>query len=363
MIDTDVLSERFTPWLAARLGSSFSGISDIRSASNGFSAETMFASVDGPGGTARDIVLRLEQPGEEIFLNTQISRQAAVMEALVAAGIPAPRVIGLEADGDILGHPFIAMERSPGRTFPQTPNYMVAGWVKDLSSHRRQELWDNALTMLGRVNSLGPEDGLAFLNSPQYGSSGLQQYLGWVEAWRESSRSGREHPLIDVASHFLWQHQPSALPVNFIWGDANPCNMLFNSDLSVSAILDFEAASLGPAEVDLGWWLFLDRTRVGNQPLLEGVPDRNQCIAIYEKALGRETQAVDYFEIMGGLRMVLVIVRTVNRLVAMGELPPDTDAAEANPISGALAELLGLPSPPPGEGFQEFIGAVTRSKA
>jgi aminoglycoside phosphotransferase (APT) family kinase protein len=158
---------------------------------------------------------------------------------------------------------------------------------------------------------------------------------------------------------YLAANLPQDLPVGFVWGDSNPCNMLFDPDLSVSALLDFEAAALGPGELDLGWWFFLDRTRVGDRPPLTGVPDRNACIAIYESALGRRARELEYFEILAGARMALVIVRSVERLIEAGRLPCHTDAALNNPMTGALAGLLGMRSSPVAEGFMDFVAAVT----
>jgi aminoglycoside phosphotransferase (APT) family kinase protein len=136
--------------------------------------------------------------------------------------------------------------------------------------------------------------------------------------------------------------------------------MLFGDDLSVSAVLDFEAAALGPGEVDLGWWLFMDRRRSRGLEPLAGKPDRQECIAIYEQALCRRVVAIDYFEVMAGVRMALVIAQTVQRLCEAALLDKGNDAATHNPIAAMLAELLGIEAPAPGQGFQEFVAAVSR---
>src|SRR5690606_23651422 len=143
-----------------------------------------------------------------------------------------------------------------------------------------------ALTLLGSINRLTPSDGFAFLDRPQYGKSGLEQYLGWLSAWRDDAVAGQSSKIIDRAMDWLEKHRPDDLPVQVIWGDSNPCNILFNEDLSVSAALDFEAAALGPAEVDLGWWFFMERRRSHGREQLSGVPDRAQSTVMYESALG-----------------------------------------------------------------------------
>src|SRR3546814_21009568 len=93
---------------------------------------------------------------------------------------------------------------------------------------------------------------------PAYGATGMDQYLGWLCAWRNDVLGEVIHPIIDAGMDYLSRERPQDLPISVVWGDSNPGNMLFKDDLTVSAVLDFEAAALGPAELDLGWWLFLE---------------------------------------------------------------------------------------------------------
>jgi aminoglycoside phosphotransferase (APT) family kinase protein len=356
--DTD--GYRLERWLERTQAAAGTKLGEFRRASNGFSAETLLASwsrpdFDRPVG----IVIRFEQPGGEIFLDTDIVSQAETLRALFDKGIPVPELLGVEPDAAVLGRRFLVMKYSAGRTFPQNPNYHRAGWVRELSPQQRTVLWSNALGALGRINQLTAADGFGFLDRSHYGSSGLDQYLGWLRAWRNAALREQTHEVIDAAMRYLEANRPDSLPAAFVWGDSNPCNILFNPDLSVSALLDFEAAALGPAEIDLGWWFFLDRTRLGANVPLSGVPDRDVCIAIYEAALGRRVHDMEYFEILGGVRMALVIVRTVTRLIEAGRLPPQTDAAIDNPMVAALARLLGMNGGGMGDGFLEFVSAVT----
>lgn len=344
-------------WLARQVGTDVARV-DFGRASNGFSAETLFAAVTPVSGGTRELVLRMEQPGGEIFLDTDIATQARVLAALNDNGIPCPRLLALEEDRSVAGRRFLAMERVAGRNFPQAPSYFVNGWVKDLDADGRALLWHNALSLIGSINRLGEDDGFAFLDRPRYGAKGIDQYLGWLRAWRDEATMGRPNPVIDSALDWLETNKPQGLPVSLIWGDSNPCNILFADDLSVAAALDFEAAALGPAEVDMGWWLFLDGVRGKGKDKLSGVPSRADCVAIYEAALGRKAVGIDYFEILGGVRMALVIARTTRRLVETGLLPPDTPVALENPMAAALASMTDQPVPVVGEEFRAFVKAV-----
>jgi aminoglycoside phosphotransferase (APT) family kinase protein len=351
-------SHRLRDWLKASLDRDFV---DVRfaPASNGFSAETLFATlVPADGQPTQEVVLRIEQPGGHIFLDTDIEVQASTIRALAKRGVPVPRLLALEADTSVIGRRFMVMSHVRGRGFPQAPNYYANGWVLELDPARRARLWHNALSLLGRINRLRPTDGFEFLDRPHYGAAGIDQYLGWLRAWRDEALGGAPNPVIDTALAYLEANRPRATATSLIWGDSNPCNILFRDDLTVAAALDFEAAALGPGEVDLGWWFFLDRTRRAGRAPLEGVPDRQHCIAIYEQAVGRPAVAVDYFEILGGVRMALVIASTASRLVAAGQLPAKTAVAIDNPMTATVAKLIHIEPPTPGEDFRDFVRAV-----
>jgi aminoglycoside phosphotransferase (APT) family kinase protein len=353
-------TETLTPWLRERLGKAALSVRATSPAANGFSAQTIFVTIEPePAAAAYDIVLRLEHPGREIFLDTDLGRQAQLMQALAQRRIPAPALIGVELDPAHIGRRFIAMHRSSGRNFPQSSSYLVAGWVKELSVAGRATLWRNALQVLAAINRLDWRDSFQFLNRPQYGAPGLDQYLGWLRAWHAEVLDQRPHAIIDAGFDRLESQRPDDLPCGVVWGDSNPNNMLFDADLSVSAVLDFEAAALGPGEVDLGWWLFMDRRRSRGLAPLPGKPDRQGCISLYGQALRRPVVAIDYFEIMAGVRMALVIAQTARRLREAGLLDKDSDAATHNPIVAVLAELLGIEAPQAGQGFRDFVAAVS----
>lgn len=318
----------------------------------------MFVKLEGGRDDGLRLVVRLEQPDGEIFRDTDIAIQARVIAGLVACDIPVPRLIGMEQDTAFAGARFLVMDHREGRGFPQAPSYLANGWVKDAAPAERAMLWRNALGTIARINRLGAADGFSFLDRPQYGDGPLPQYLGWLRAWRDDAIGERDSRVIDAALRVLESDRPTGLGASVVWGDANPSNLLFAPDHSVSAVLDFEAAALAPAEVDLGWWLYIDRRRTQGLAPLEGVPDRDGVIAIYEAALGRSVVAIDYFEILGGIRMALVIASTVTRLVDRGLLPAGTTIADNNPMTATLAGLIDIEPPPVGDEFGRFVQAV-----
>jgi aminoglycoside phosphotransferase (APT) family kinase protein len=123
--------------------------------------------------------------------------------------------------------------------------------------------------------------------------------------------------------------------------------MLFGDDLRPVAVLDWEMASLNDPEMDLGWWLFLDRHfTVGmdvGQPA--GFLSRDETIAYWEHAVGRSADNVDFWEMYAGLRFAVVMMSLTRLFIADGLMPPDTDFDRNNTVTQCLAPMLGLPHP------------------
>jgi aminoglycoside phosphotransferase (APT) family kinase protein len=252
------------------------------------------------------------------------------------------------------------MERIFAHSLPQHPSYQVAGLLHDLPPERRKATWHEAITVIGRINRLDWRDGFAFLNKPKYGEPGLSQYLGWIEAWRSEVTGGAPNPVIDAAMAFLAEHRLATPHVDVLWGDSNPGNMLFHNDGSVAAVLDFEAAALGPGEIDLGWWFFIDELLSFGVPRLAGLPDRAAQIDAYAQAVGRPVADLHYFEVLAGVRIALVVVRSASLLVSSGQLPAATRAGLENPIISLLAGKLGIDCGKGMDDYMELVGVMNR---
>ncbi len=306
----------------------------------GFSADTLILSVESDRGPA-EIVVRIEHPGRSIFLDTSIKRQADMMGALAVHQVPVPHVLGWDDDEAVVGAPFLVMLKRKGVALPQHPSYHVAGLLVDLDPASRARAWREALEVIAQINRIDWRGDFDFLLSPPRGSPGLDHYLGWIEAWRAQCCAA-EHPVIDAAMTYLRENRPATRSADLLWGDSNPGNFLFDENGSVVAALDFEAASIGPAEIDLGWWFVLDRMLSAGNPLPPGMPDRAGQIALYEHALGRPVADLFYYEVLAALRMSLVIARTAGLLIAAGTLPADNKVALFNPAATMLAAMIGI---------------------
>jgi aminoglycoside phosphotransferase (APT) family kinase protein len=243
----------------------------------------------------------------------------------------------------------------------QSPNYNREGWVKELPVEQRGQVWRNSLDIMARVHRLDWRDGFTFLRDPRGGEPGLDSYLQWVKNWYQWMRGqGAVIPLMDMAMKYLLDNPPEASAVSVLWGDPNSSNILYNDDGSVGTVLDWEMATLGPAEVDLAWWLYFDHLFSAGfgVPRLEGLPDRDETIRYYEGQLGRKVVAMDYFDLLAAFRMAIVGVRAVDRQILLGRVPATTTARSNQPTMCLLAQRLGQPEPEIGKDFAEFSAVI-----
>jgi aminoglycoside phosphotransferase (APT) family kinase protein len=356
-----------TPWLAARLKSSDLEIAAWRSAGAGNSADTFFATVTGHlDGAAREmrLVIRRQNLGSDIFLESDLRLPTRVMAAVAAhpagAGIPVPRVIGLEPNESLIGAPFMVMEQLPGRILPQSPNYNKEGWLADMSAQTQARVWRDCVEMLARIHRLPVAGHFGFLEQPHRGRASFDQYLNWIEEWYQWARAGRPHRVTDVAIEYLKANQPRDSRVSLLWGDPQPTNLLFLADGTISGVIDWEMAVLGPPEADLAWWLFFDDlfSKGMGVPRLAGLPERAVCIKWYEAALGRTVENLAYFDILAAFRMAIVGMRSADRQIQRGRIPATTTARENAPIVRLLAGLLGEPLPEVGADFAQLMAAL-----
>lgn len=311
-----------------------------RQPKTGFSADTLLLDVATDEGPAA-IVVRIERIGRHMFQDSSMERQARMMDLLRQSGIPVPTVLGWSTNLEILGAPFLVMRACAGVSLPQHPSYHVAGLLTALAPDQRAHAWFDALGVMARINRIDWQAGGGFLLNPAYGTPGLDHYLGWVRAWRDMVCPAG-HPVIDAAIAYLHANQPCDAPAELLWGDSNAGNFLFGPDGSVTAALDFEAAAIGPAEVDLGWWFVVDRMLAAGHPLPQGMPDREAQIAHFEHALGRPVGDLHYYEILASLRMALVMARTGGLLIQSGALAPDNAVGLYNPAATMLAGMLDM---------------------
>ena len=67
---------------------------------------------------------------------------------------------------------------------------------------------------------------------------------------------------------------------------------------------------------------------------------RDEQIAMYEAASGRNADGIGFHEVFAGARYTAIVVRVMNRLVDRGDLDPNHQIWLENPATVALAEIM-----------------------
>jgi aminoglycoside phosphotransferase (APT) family kinase protein len=368
-LDPEFIRQEIGPWLEARIpGARRLEVAPVEfPTAGGRSAESSFIDVSYDRGGQRmteRLVMRREF-GNSIFLGSGIQLPWNMMRAMrQQATVPVPECVAIEPTGSLLSTPFLLMRRCPGQIAPQAPNYNLAGWVADLAPEQRATLWRNGIEMIARVHDVDWREGFEFLDDPAGGERGLREYLRWLRSWYNWAIAGRSLPLADAALAYLEDKRPERPRVDVLWGDAAPHNLLFNADLSVSAVLDWETARLGPGETDLAWWLFFDELMSDAIEIdrLPGLPDSAETIAIYEAASGRQVEDMDYYAVLSEFRMMVVSIRASDRRAGtQGSVP--CDQIVQTPAARMLARRLGLPIADKGPAYETARSLLGRATA
>jgi aminoglycoside phosphotransferase (APT) family kinase protein len=295
----------------------------------------------------RELVLRRQPTDRQLFLDADVIREAAVIAALDASIVPVPRVYFTESDPAVLGAPFFVMAKVAGTVPLARPSIHAAGWLLTLSAAQRRTVWESAMDALVAIHATDWRASHEFLA----GASGspLDDRLDNLERWYRWATAGRRFAVTDAALQHLLAARPVAGDTDpvLVWGDARVGNMIFGSDLQVAAVIDWELATIGPAEIDIGHWLFFDEfmTTAAGVPRLDGFPDPAATIARYQELSGRRLDHLDYFQLMQTFVVATTLIRQADLRVAAGELPADTRMGHDNAVTQMLARRLGLPVP------------------
>lgn len=343
-----------TRWLNERL----SDAEDVRVFNltlpdNGLSSETILfdATWLERGHQRRQrLAARIQPSGEAVLYSYNLANEARAMTALADhTKVPTPKIVGVETNPDVLGTPFLVMQCVEGRTPSDTPPFPVTGWVLDLPPAQQTLMHENALAALAELHGADWRRlGLDVLARPELGSDPLEQVLTYWQRAFEWGTEGQTNPVIEGAFDWVNTNRPNDIePVVLSWGDSRIGNMIFAPDLSVAAVLDFDLATLASPELDLGWWLFVNRhhSEGFGVPLPPGIHDRAATIARYEELSGHSVRYDHFYEVLGALRFATLMVRAGHLMIKLGTLPSNHPMALNNPATQWLAATLDLPAP------------------
>lgn len=324
-------------------------VAEVASPGNGLSSETVLFAVEHRGQVERFAARLAPLPDVyPVFPEYDLRKQQRCMELVREhTTVPAPVVTACELDPQWLGTPFLVMRRIDGEAPPDLPPYVFGGWVIDATPEQRARMERGAVDVLAGLHELTADRvDLSFLARPELGDTPLRRALGHERAYYEWARDGVHYPLIEATFAWLEDRFPAEGPAVLNWGDARIGNMLF-ADFTPVAVLDWEMAGVGPAEVDLAWMIFLHRffADLAERFELPGIPgfmERDDMVAAYERATGTTVRDLDWYEVFAALRFAIVSVRTSTRGIAYGQMDPPDDPDDLVMFRALLERMLGI---------------------
>jgi len=339
--DLAATREALAVWLRRKLpGATHIAVTRLTAAEGGSSSETLFleAEISEDGAMRRERwVLRIQASGYQVYQDPSVERQYRVMEMVGHAGsVPVPRMLWYEGDATVLGMPFFVMDRVDGDVPHE--RYHSQGVLFDASPADRQRMWLSGIDAMAAVHRIDAERA-SFLARPQLGPTGLDQEIAAWDAYLLWAKIP-SHPVLERARRWLDVNVPAHRPTSLAWGDARLGNMVFAGG-ACQAVLDWETASLGGAETDLGWWIYYDWwiTDGTGVPRLEGIGGREDTIRAWEEASGRKAEAMEWHEIFATYRFAIISERAIALMAAAGGSIA-VSGGDANPAIARLRDLL-----------------------
>ncbi|MDB5686269.1 MAG: hypothetical protein JWR77_858 [Rhizorhabdus sp.] len=305
------LMQRLSAWLSARLpGAPEVAIRDVVEPAQGFSSRTILFTAAW-GDTERPLVARLQRDVAVPML-ADVFHQYRVMRAVAGASdVRVPQIDFAEEDPAVLGTPFFLMDRINGRVPSDFPSYHAEGWFADLTAAEREQSWWNGITEMERLHRIDWRQ-FPFLNDAAGEAPTAGFYLEhFVARWFDWAAQGQSFPIVEDTLRFLLANQPPIHRSGLVWNDARLGNTMFRPDLGIASLLDFEVASLGPPEIDLAHWMYLDDIFSLNFGIsrIAGIPDEAAAIAGFERIYGWKMPWFSFYQAIAALKILVLSIR------------------------------------------------------
>ena len=233
MIDEAALGQ----WLEANV-EGFSGPFEMKKFAFGQSNPTY--RVTAPSG---EYVLRRKPFGPLLPSAHAVDREFRLISALYPLDFPVPEPLALCADESVIGAIFYVMELAKGRSYAD-------GALPDFDPETRRRIYGQLVDTLADLHTIDPErSGLGDFGKP--GNYFERQVMRWTRQYRDSETDFV--PEMERLVAFLPETIPQQSRSAIVHGDYRIDNVLFDGDGTLTAVLDWELATLGDPLADFSY--------------------------------------------------------------------------------------------------------------
>jgi len=272
-LDEDALGR----WLAANVVG-FIGPFELTKFSSGQSNPTYRVAA-----ASGDYVLRRKPFGELLPSAHAVDREFRLLAALHPLDFPVPRPLALCDDPGVIGSIFYIMDLARGRPYAN-------GALPEFDPPTRRHIYEQLVDTLADLHSIDP-DGAELGDFGKPGNYFERQVARWTRQYRDSQTDY----IIEVERliSFLPETIPEQARTSIVHGDYRIDNVVFDGDGTLTAVLDWELATLGDPLADFSYlamqWMMPADGGAGLGGLdLEalGIPTLKEIIARYSERSG-----------------------------------------------------------------------------
>lgn len=302
-------------WLATRMPEARNlQLVDAFEPAQGYSSRTILFNAnweENGESRQRGLVARIQRDVSCPLLADIFHQYHVMMVASQAQDGLVPAPLFAQRDPATLGAPFYIMDRVHGRVPSDFPSYHAEGWVADLPLEDRARVWWNGVAAMERLHRI---DWSAFtslnggLSSPPDARFYIQSF---IIPWYEWAADGRTFSTIEAGIEELMRLAPPVTRSGLVWNDARMGNTMFSENGEVSALFDFEVATLGPAQVDVAGWLYIDEvfSEGFGVPHLPGIPQGEDARRGFERIYGYAMPDFSYYMALAALKHAVISIR------------------------------------------------------
>ncbi|KJK40709.1 aminoglycoside phosphotransferase [Streptomyces variegatus] len=279
-------------------------------------------------------VLRRPPLGHLLASAHDVAREARILTGLESTAVPTPRALGLTDDPAVTDVPLLLMEFVDGEV---VDSMSIA---RSLTPERRRAIGMSLPRTLAQIHAVDLEaTGLTGLASHK--PYAQRQLKRWSAQWKRSRT--RELPALEDLTRRLVAAVPEQRELALVHGDFHLRNVITSHDSGeVTAVLDWELSTLGDPLADMGsllaYWPAKGENTLGDfvATALDGFPHREELVAAYSAASGRDLTALDYWHTMGLWKVAIIAEGVMRR--AMDE--PRNKAASGTPTAERIDALV-----------------------
>ena len=254
-------------------------------------------------------VIRRPPLGELLPKAHDMHREFRVISGLADTGVPVPHAYGYCEDPDVIGIHFYIMGKVDGVALFSD---QIA--EQELTLEGRYNVAESYMRTMAALHEVDPTDvGLDDLG--RHDGYVQRQLRTWYGSWNASIDAAEyDDPRVHRMHDELVASVPEQGPARVVHGDLGLHNCLFRADGELTAVLDWEIATLGDPIADFAYaamsWITREDSAkpIRNAPsMAPGFRSRADLIQLYAELSGRDLSQLPYYLAFNHLKAACIV--------------------------------------------------------